>query len=99
MPEAFDAGNLHQESLETIWTDQARFHFSTGFDSRKLTGHCRMCTFGGLCRAGKLDGRGVYVSGQSPAAAPARRTAKVGRNDKCPCGSEKKYKRCCGAVG
>ncbi|MEK4221673.1 SEC-C metal-binding domain-containing protein [Bacillus sp. FSL W8-0116] len=22
---------------------------------------------------------------------------KVGRNDKCPCGSGKKYKRCCGA--
>ena len=22
-------------------------------------------------------------------------TAKVGRNDKCPCGSEKKYKKCC----
>jgi preprotein translocase SecA subunit len=30
-------------------------------------------------------------------AAPARRQAnKVGRNDPCPCGSGKKYKRCCG---
>jgi uncharacterized protein len=26
------------------------------------------------------------------------RAAKVGRNDPCPCGSGKKYKRCCGAV-
>ena len=27
----------------------------------------------------------------------ARRTArKTGRNDPCPCGSGKKYKRCCG---
>jgi HEAT repeat protein len=25
------------------------------------------------------------------------RTAKVGRNDPCPCGSGKKYKKCCGA--
>ncbi len=25
-------------------------------------------------------------------------TKKVGRNDKCPCGSEKKYKHCCGSV-
>ena len=24
-----------------------------------------------------------------------RTTAKVGRNDPCPCGSEKKYKKCC----
>jgi len=23
---------------------------------------------------------------------------KVGRNDKCPCGSEKKFKHCCGSV-
>ena len=26
-----------------------------------------------------------------------RREAKVGRNDSCPCGSGKKYKKCCGA--
>jgi len=24
---------------------------------------------------------------------------KVGRNDSCPCGSGKKYKKCCGASG
>ena len=30
---------------------------------------------------------------------PVRKTAaqKVGRNDPCPCGSGKKYKKCCGA--
>lgn len=32
-----------------------------------------------------------------PAAAPVmRNTAKVGRNDPCPCGSGKKFKKCCG---
>ncbi len=25
-----------------------------------------------------------------------RGSAKIGRNDMCPCGSEKKYKKCCG---
>ena len=29
--------------------------------------------------------------------ASAKPTAKVGRNDPCPCGSAKKYKKCCGA--
>jgi preprotein translocase subunit SecA len=29
---------------------------------------------------------------------PVRVAAKVGRNDPCPCGSGKKYKKCCGAV-
>ena len=28
---------------------------------------------------------------------PVRRSHSVGRNDPCPCGSGKKYKKCCGA--
>ena len=33
-----------------------------------------------------------------PASLPFEREApKVGRNDPCPCGSGKKYKKCCGA--
>jgi preprotein translocase subunit SecA len=36
--------------------------------------------------------------GDGAAAAPVKRAAdKVGRNDPCPCGSGKKYKKCCGA--
>lgn len=27
---------------------------------------------------------------------PARRRRKIGPNHRCPCGSKKKYKRCCG---
>jgi SEC-C motif-containing protein len=51
----------------------------------------------------KLDGRWYYVDGtpgQRPAAArtPAVRASTVGRNDPCPCGSGKKYKKCCGAA-
>jgi preprotein translocase subunit SecA len=34
---------------------------------------------------------------QPPATASVRTGAKVGRNDPCPCGSGKKYKKCCGA--
>ena len=29
---------------------------------------------------------------------PLRTARKVGRNDPCPCGSGKKYKRCCGGT-
>ena len=42
----------------------------------------------------------IFLShGQSAAGSkrkPARRSAKVGRNQPCPCGSGKKYKKCCG---
>jgi preprotein translocase subunit SecA len=35
---------------------------------------------------------------QSHKQKPVRTEVKVGRNDPCPCGSGKKYKKCCGAV-
>ncbi|GAA0181231.1 hypothetical protein SH2C18_37910 [Clostridium sediminicola] len=31
-----------------------------------------------------------------PVTKPIRREKKIGRNEKCPCGSGKKYKKCCG---
>jgi len=33
-----------------------------------------------------------------PGTASAQKQPKVGRNDPCPCGSGKKYKKCCGSV-
>jgi preprotein translocase subunit SecA len=39
----------------------------------------------------------VYGTGDEAQAAPQKREAsKVGRNDPCPCGSGKKFKKCCG---
>ena len=38
----------------------------------------------------------VFASMMSQAAAPKKAAAAVGRNDPCPCGSGKKYKKCCG---
>jgi len=43
----------------------------------------------------RSDGRWYYVDGVA-AAEPVRRAAAPGRNDPCPCGSGKKYKRCHG---
>ncbi|MCH5184165.1 MAG: preprotein translocase subunit SecA [Oscillospiraceae bacterium] len=49
-------------------------------------------------RVTSASGGGTPVP-QKPASAPVRREKKVGPNDPCPCGSGKKYKKCCGAVG
>ncbi len=38
----------------------------------------------------------VYSSSDSPPLQPAKRGKKTGRNEPCPCGSGKKYKKCCG---
>jgi len=37
-------------------------------------------------------------AGSASAPQSGRTTPKVGRNDPCPCGSGKKYKRCCGGM-
>ena len=41
------------------------------------------------------SGGGETVS-EAPARQPVRAAPRVGRNDPCPCGSGKKYKKCCG---
>jgi len=40
--------------------------------------------------------RPVAQGGEPPKRQPVRKKKKVGRNDPCPCGSGKKYKKCCG---
>ena len=43
-------------------------------------------------------GSWYYVDGEVPKPQTQRHVApKVGRNDPCPCGSGKKFKKCCGA--
>ncbi len=45
----------------------------------------------------KVTGEG-FANGQKPAAKrKPTRSVKIGRNEPCPCGSGKKYKKCCGA--
>jgi preprotein translocase subunit SecA len=39
------------------------------------------------------------MAAPQPAAPIRRDTPKVGRNDPCPCGSGRKYKKCCGSEG
>jgi SEC-C motif-containing protein len=46
----------------------------------------------------KLDGRWYFVDGEMIKQRPVVRDhPKVGRNDPCPCGSGRKFKKCCGA--
>ena len=44
------------------------------------------------------EGNGGQANGEEPVKVKTivRETEKVGRNDPCPCGSGKKYKKCCG---
>ncbi|KAA5604985.1 YchJ family protein [Roseospira marina] len=43
------------------------------------------------------DGQWRCTGGEVNPKGPPRRVVSVGRNEPCPCGSGKKYKKCCGA--
>lgn len=43
------------------------------------------------------EGEWVYVDGTHSPASETKPMGKVGRNAPCPCGSGKKFKKCCGA--
>ena len=45
----------------------------------------------------KIDGKWIFMDGVTPKPKQVKReTPKMGRNEPCPCGSGKKYKKCCG---
>jgi preprotein translocase subunit SecA len=53
--------------------------------------------FGRMAARGRDQERGRRREEDAPRLEPVRSEPKVGRNDPCPCGSGKKYKKCCGA--
>ncbi|MEF2230584.1 MAG: YchJ family protein [Pseudodesulfovibrio sp.] len=44
----------------------------------------------------RVDGAWRYVDGAMVPPPNVRKGPRIGRNDPCPCGSGKKYKKCCG---
>lgn len=52
-----------------------------------------------VARFVREDGRWAYAGQEEIKPVTVRREGpKIGRNDPCPCGSGKKYKKCCGAA-
>jgi SEC-C motif domain protein len=50
-----------------------------------------------LAEFSRLNGKWYFTDGKLVTPGTYRKTGpKVGRNDPCPCGSGKKYKKCCG---
>ena len=48
-------------------------------------------------RFSKINGRWYFIEGSAPKPKQViRQGPKIGRNAPCPCGSGKKYKKCCG---
>ena len=70
-------------------------------DTVRLLYNARIYTGEAQEREHEKQYKDVTTSGPSDATTskkePVKVGSKVGRNDPCPCGSGKKYKKCCGA--
>jgi preprotein translocase subunit SecA len=77
----FEAYNMFQEMIDAIQEDVVRYLYKVRLVPQE---HER---------------RVKHIAenrGEEAPRTPVRVGPKVGRNDPCPCGSGKKYKRCCG---
>lgn len=96
----------HWCGLEILACDQGREGDEAGWVDFRATALAegRLLVLRERSRFVREEGAWRYVDGEfieeeQPApspAAPAPAKDKVGRNDPCPCGSGKKFKKCCG---
>jgi SEC-C motif-containing protein len=84
---------IHQTEKGGAEDTEGMVHFTARFKTEgKEHDHNEAAVFT------REDSRWVYAGILPQKGQPVRReTPKIGRNDPCPCGSGKKYKKCCGA--
>jgi preprotein translocase SecA subunit len=81
-------GRIQQDSVQKLFTVQAaREEDISRLEARRRPQAAQMVMSGGGVEAQRVAKSGTQ----------RREAAKVGRNDPCPCGSGKKYKKCHGA--
>jgi preprotein translocase SecA subunit len=81
---------VHADAIQKVYTVQAvRADDLARLEQRSRPQPAQMTMSGGGAAAAR--------PGQAKSGAPKRDAPKVGRNDPCPCGSGKKYKKCHGA--
>jgi SEC-C motif-containing protein len=100
-PSAIDPATLPNWcSLEIIRTEKGQADDDEGlveFNAKAFSLH-KTIELHEVSRFIKVAGQWLYVSGdvRGSRRGAGHETEKVGRNVPCPCGSGKKFKRCCG---
>ena len=84
----FKARRVRQDALARIWAGQSTEHAmaASAYDAQREA-------------ALEMSQRSQMADEGEVVKTIVRNTPKVGRNDPCPCGSGKKYKKCCGQKG
>jgi preprotein translocase subunit SecA len=81
----FKARWVRQDALDRIWAGQSSEHAvaESAYEAQRQAALA-------MSQQSQMAREGEAVK------TITRNTPKVGRNDPCPCGSGKKYKKCCG---
>jgi len=93
------AAGAQWQGLEVLSADQGEANDDYGTVSfiARYSVNDQKCEHRETSTFRKIDGQWRFIDGQVDTGEPWRREQpKVGRNDPCPCGSGKKYKKCCG---
>lgn len=99
--EGFDPTDAQAWARHVIWVNLEVLHSRTDnqvgfveFKANYTDGHKKHCLHE-LSEFHLIDNKWFYVDGSSPYVMHDK-TIKISRNDPCPCGSNKKFKKCCG---
>lgn len=100
-----DATRLFEEMMFNVYTQSIEHYFRAQVVQEEPTGRPRDMRaikeeYAAMVAARRQAAAQAGAGGEEAPAKPqpVRRTGpKVGRNDPCPCGSGKKYKKCCGS--
>ena len=84
--------DIHYIGLTIIASDQQHRQATVEFEARLLA-NGQVQAMHEKSAFVEKDGRWLYTSGEM--LTPGFQPWKPGRNETCPCGSGKKYKRCC----
>ena len=94
------AKNLDWQSLEILKTEDGGPEDETGMVEFIARYRKKETPFNHheIAEFVREDGQWYFKDGHAPKPVQSiRQGPKIGRNDPCPCGSGKKYKKCCGA--
>ena len=92
------AKEANWQGLEIVRTDKGGADDSKGEVEFKVSykRHGSPCVHHELAEFRKSEGVWYFFDGKMISDGPVKREGpKIGRNEPCPCGSGKKYKRCC----
>lgn len=100
--EEFSAAETLRWNKDTVWLGLDILETATEDDRGMVLFRCSYRHKGVTqdlterSRFERRDGRWLYLDGEHEQETKRNAGPKVGRNDPCPCGSGKKFKKCCG---